>query len=113
MHRRALKLTEKVLGKEHPGNLRRMNNWAGELGRQGEEREAGRGDRRAMRMTEKMLEREHPGKHGQPGIGAGEPGQVQGGRELGRGDTPASSKAEGDGDGKEHPFTSANVSNFG
>ena len=48
MHRRALELKEKVLGKEHPSTLTSMNNMALVVGSQGKYEEAEEMKRRSQ-----------------------------------------------------------------
>jgi tetratricopeptide (TPR) repeat protein len=60
MHRQALELREKVLGKEHPSRLASMNNLACVLHKQGKHEEAGQMHRQALELKEKVLGKEHP-----------------------------------------------------
>ncbi|KAK3352633.1 hypothetical protein B0T25DRAFT_189556 [Lasiosphaeria hispida] len=60
MHRQALQLYEKMLGKEHPSTLSSMNNLALVLDSQGKYEEAEQMHRQALQLMEKMLGKEHP-----------------------------------------------------
>ncbi|KJZ68443.1 hypothetical protein HIM_12168 [Hirsutella minnesotensis 3608] len=60
MHRQALDLSEKVLGKEHPATLASMNNLAGVLESLGKYEEAERLHRQEWKLSEKVLGKEHP-----------------------------------------------------
>ncbi|KAK4651792.1 P-loop containing nucleoside triphosphate hydrolase protein [Podospora pseudocomata] len=60
MHRQALQLKEKVLGKEHPATLTSMNNLAVVLRSQGKYEEAEQIHRQALQLREKVLGKEHP-----------------------------------------------------
>jgi tetratricopeptide (TPR) repeat protein len=60
MHRWALAIQEKVLGREHPDTLTSVNNLGLVLDRQGKYEEAEAMHRRASEGYEKVLGREHP-----------------------------------------------------
>ncbi|KJZ71092.1 hypothetical protein HIM_09511 [Hirsutella minnesotensis 3608] len=60
MHRQALDLREKVLGKEHPATLSSMNNLAVVLKSLGKYEEAERLHRQEWKLSEKLLGKEHP-----------------------------------------------------
>ncbi|KAK0639874.1 hypothetical protein B0T16DRAFT_383637 [Cercophora newfieldiana] len=60
MHRQALQLYEKVLGKEHPSTLASMNNLALVFDNQGKHKEAEQMNRQALQPREKVLGKEHP-----------------------------------------------------
>ncbi|KAK4653773.1 hypothetical protein QC762_0087050 [Podospora pseudocomata] len=60
MHRQALQLSEKVLGKEHPHTLGSMNNLALVLYSQGKYEEAEQIHQQALQLREKVLGKEHP-----------------------------------------------------
>jgi tetratricopeptide (TPR) repeat protein len=60
MNQQALRLKEKVLGKEHPDTLGSMNNLALSLRRQGKFAEAETIDRQTLQLKEEVLGKEHP-----------------------------------------------------
>ncbi|KAK4223171.1 putative kinesin light chain [Podospora fimiseda] len=60
MHRQALQLCEKVLGKEHPDTLTSMNRLALVLDSLGKYEEAEQMNRQALQLREKVLGKEHP-----------------------------------------------------
>ncbi|KAK3348603.1 hypothetical protein B0T25DRAFT_623733 [Lasiosphaeria hispida] len=60
MHRQALQLYEKVLGKEHPDTLNSMNNLASGLQSQGKYEEAEQMHQQALELRKKVLGKEHP-----------------------------------------------------
>lgn len=60
MHRQALQLYEKVLGKEHPDTLTSMNNLALELSNLGKYEEAEQMHRQTLQLREKVLGKDHP-----------------------------------------------------
>ncbi|KAK0741212.1 P-loop containing nucleoside triphosphate hydrolase protein [Schizothecium vesticola] len=60
MHRQALQLKEKVLGKEHPSTLASMNNLALAFDSQGRYEEAEQMHRQALQLKEKVLGKENP-----------------------------------------------------
>ena len=55
MHERALKLSERVLGPEHPSTLNSMDNLASVLRSQGKYGPAEEMHRRMLELSEKML----------------------------------------------------------
>jgi len=59
MHRQALELKEKVLGKEHPDTLNSMNSLANVLGNQGKYEETEQMNRQTLKLKEKVLGKEH------------------------------------------------------
>ena len=59
-YRKALAITEKVLGKEHPSTATTYNNIAGVYDNQGNYEEALEWYRKALAITEKVLGKEHP-----------------------------------------------------
>jgi tetratricopeptide (TPR) repeat protein len=60
LYERALAITEKALGAEHPDTVAALNNLAGVLVSQGDYLEARRLYERALVITEKVLGAEHP-----------------------------------------------------
>jgi tetratricopeptide (TPR) repeat protein len=60
MHRQALELREKALGKEHPDTLMSMNNLAAVLRQQGKYEEAEQMHRQTLGLRERVLGKEHP-----------------------------------------------------
>ena len=60
MHQQALSLCEKVLGKENPSTLARMNNLALVLKIRGEYDEAEEIHRGALNLMEKVFGKKHP-----------------------------------------------------
>lgn len=79
MHREALSVRERVLGKEHRDTLTSMNDLAIVLSVHGKLVEAVEIHRGLLAVTEKVLGKEHPDTldgHEQPGFGAGRSRQV-------------------------------------
>jgi len=60
MHRRELRLSETVLGNEHPSTLTSMNNPASMLSDHGKYEQAEEIHRQALRLSETVLGNEHP-----------------------------------------------------